>query len=342
MQAVFMVGEQRSGSNLLRLILNESDAVTSPHPPHILQRLMPVTTDQPQLGKQKNFKQLIDGVCRMVETNPVAWEGLHLDRDDIYRRCRDKSLIAIYGAIMDSHAEARGASIWVCKSLQNIRWAQQLDVYFGATKYIYLYRDPRDVALSFMKAVVGEKHPYFIARQWDELQQLCLAQAARLPAERFHMVSYEQLTGQPEETVAGLCEFLGIGFNDKMLDFHTSREASRAADSSALWENVSNPIMQGNSRKFETDMAEEDLAIIEAITADTMGRLGYEPLNADAGARQFSEEEIQAFAEQNEQARQAVLARTEKEDIERRQRQNQVVQEIADFVQNLKSARHVA
>jgi hypothetical protein len=342
MQAVFMVGEQRSGSNLLRLILNESGDITSPHPPHILQRLMPITENQPLLGKQKNFKKLIDGVCRMVETNPVAWTGLKLDREDIYRRCRQKSLVAIFGAVMDSHAESQGARIWVCKSLQNIRWAEQLDAYFGFTKYIYLYRDPRDVALSFMKAVVGEKHPYFIARQWDELQRLCLQQARALPADRFHMVSYEQLTTRPEATVTELCRFLDIEFNEKMLEFHTSREASRAADSSALWKNVSTPIMSGNSRKFETAMAAEDLAIIEAIAADTMAQLGYDLLNKDAASRRFSDAEIAAFGERNEKAKQEVLAHTEKEDIERRQRQNQVVAEIAGFVKSLGSGQKVA
>ena len=42
MQAIFMVGEQRSGSNLLRVILNESKNIAAPHPPHILQRMMPL------------------------------------------------------------------------------------------------------------------------------------------------------------------------------------------------------------------------------------------------------------------------------------------------------------
>ncbi len=42
MDALFMVGEQRSGSNLLRIMLGQADEIAAPHPPHILQRMMPL------------------------------------------------------------------------------------------------------------------------------------------------------------------------------------------------------------------------------------------------------------------------------------------------------------
>ena len=87
MQAVFMVGEQRSGSNLLRLILNESDEVAAPHPPHILQRMMPLVKAYGDLNNEANFAKLIDNVCTLVELNPVPWEMDKLDRIDIRKRC---------------------------------------------------------------------------------------------------------------------------------------------------------------------------------------------------------------------------------------------------------------
>ena len=40
--AIFMIWIQRSGSNLLRLMLNELPEIAAPHPPHILQRMMPL------------------------------------------------------------------------------------------------------------------------------------------------------------------------------------------------------------------------------------------------------------------------------------------------------------
>ena len=57
MQAIFMVGEQRSGSNLLRLILNESSNIAAPHPPHILQRMMPLLPAYGNLNNNKSSKR---------------------------------------------------------------------------------------------------------------------------------------------------------------------------------------------------------------------------------------------------------------------------------------------
>ena len=66
MQSIFMVGEQRSGSNLLRLILNESKDIAGPHPPHILQRFVPLLPIYGELNKPETFNRLVDDVCRLV------------------------------------------------------------------------------------------------------------------------------------------------------------------------------------------------------------------------------------------------------------------------------------
>ena len=84
MQSILMVGEQRSGSNLLRLILNSSTDVVAPHPPHILQNLMPLMPDYGNLAEQGTMRRLVDDVCRLVEHNPVAWDGIkRFDRDEV-------------------------------------------------------------------------------------------------------------------------------------------------------------------------------------------------------------------------------------------------------------------
>lgn len=342
MNAVFMVGEQRSGSNLLRLILNESSEIAGPHPPHILQRLMPVV-DQKDLTSDIIFRELIEHVCQLVEANPVQWEGIHFDRDDIFERCRENSLIAIFGAIMDVYAEVHNASSWICKSLQNIRWADQLDAYFENSKYIYLYRDPRDVTLSFMKAVVGEKHPYLIAEQWNELQILCMTHGEILPKERFLGVCYEDLISEPEYVIKNLCQFLNIDYQESMLVFHESKEASRAASSSKLWENVAQPIMKKNSNKFLKEMDDMEIKIIESIAGNTMDKLGYERFKINRGYElKFSQSDIERFRVENESHKHAVIKKTDPEDVNRRNRQDSVIQAITAFSEGIKTQNKVA
>jgi hypothetical protein len=327
-----MVGEQRSGSNLLRLILNQSKELVAPHPPHILQRLMPLMPLYGDLEEDNAFSRLVDDVCRLIETNPVPWAGVELDRQDVSARCRRRSLVAVYGAVMEICAEAHGARGSVCKSMQNIRWAQELDDYFPEPKYIYLYRDPRDVALSFTKAVIGEKHPYFIAQQWAELQRLCLKERERIGSDRFFSLRYEALIDRPRDLVDALCEFLNIEFHEEMLCFHQSREASRTAVASQLWQNLDRPIMGSNSRKFLTEMSEEDIRVVESLAGDVMDQLGYERIYVNSGMEnRYSAEMIDRFKAVNENRKREIAARTDAEDLERRRLQTQVLEEIRSY-----------
>ena len=155
---IFMIGTQRSGSNLFRLMLNQLPDDAAPHPPHILIRMMPLVASYGDLADPENLALLVDDACRLVEANPVEWDGVKLDRADIARRCDRHDLFAVMAAIYDALSERWGKTSWCCKSLGNVKYADQLADRFPEAKFIYLYRDGRDVALSFTKAIEGEKH----------------------------------------------------------------------------------------------------------------------------------------------------------------------------------------
>ena len=328
--AIFMIGIQRSGSNLLRLMLNELPEIAAPHPPHILQRMMPLVPRYGDLASDKAFSLLVDDVCRLVETNPVPWEGVKLDRKDVAARCRARSLVAVFGAVYDVMAQTWGAKTWCCKSLANIYYLPEIEEYFSDAKYIYLYRDGRDVAVSFSKAVVGEKHFYHIAKEWNEAQQLALSFRKRVPSKRFFNLSYEELTTDTERAIRSLCAFLGVEYKASMLEFHKSAEAKRAASASNLWENVTNPLMRNNSRKFLKEARQNDIRIFESVAGDSMDVLGYERLFAKKGEElRFSHDEIRGFDAENKRLKEVVRERTDPEDLERRKRQESVIKEIS-------------
>jgi hypothetical protein len=290
---------------------------------------MPLRPLYGDLEEPSAFAMLVDDVCRLVELNPVPWENItRFDRTDIARRCRKPSLIAVFGAVMDVYAEVNGKHKWLCKSMTNIRYAKELEAYFGNPKYIYLYRDGRDVALSFMKAVIGDKHPYVIAQKWAELQRLCLSEREQAP-ERVFSICYEELTSDPETVLRGLCAFLGIRFKEAMLSCHLSPEAHRTAQSSSLWANLTRPIMRHNTKKFLQELSEEDIRIIESVASDCLDALGYERVYVQPGQEiHFEDDEVAAFQAQNRTLLQHHLAVADPDDLERRQRQQQVLDEV--------------
>jgi LPS sulfotransferase NodH len=330
---VFMIGTQRSGSNLLRLMLNQLPNIAAPHPPHVLHRMQPLLPVYGDLNEERNFARLVDDVCRLVELNPVPWEGVTLDRAKVAATCRARSLVAVFGAVYQALADHKGAQTWLCKSMQNTLFLPEIEAYFPDAQYIYLYRDGRDVAVSFRKAVVGEKHFYHIANEWAATQRLAIAHRKIVPAARFANVSYEELTAAPAATMQRLCAFLGAEYHPSMLEFHTSDEAKRAADSSALWGNVVKPVMADNTRKFLREATEEDIRVFESVAGDVLDDLGYERAFVRRGEeRRFSAEDIRGFDETNARIKRDVMAGVDQEDMKRRDQQSGLLAEIKQRV----------
>lgn len=331
MMPIFMIGTQRSGSNLLRLMLNQLPEIAAPHPPHILQRMTPLIPGYGDLSIDKNFIQLIEDTCRLVELNPVPWHGVVLDRAGLFRRCRERSLLSVYEAVYDVCAEVKGARTWCCKSLANINYVSQIEAYFGEPRYIYLYRDGRDVALSFQKAVVGEKHVYSIAKEWRATQELALMIEREIEPSRFLRVSYEDLTGKPRRTAEGICNFLGVPFRESMMEFHRSDEAKRAASSSDLWVNVTHPVMGNNSCKFLRESSEQDIRIFESVTGSVLDRLGYDRIYAKKGQEMvLTRDEITLFELINKKMKEEMHRAADPADIARRDQQMAFIQRIKD------------
>lgn len=327
--SILMIGTQRSGSNLMRLMLNQIPTIEAPHPPHILQRLMPLLPAYEDLSDTATFCQLVDDVCRLIELNPVPWEGVVLDRDDIAARCTQNSLVAVFSAVYDVLAETRGAQTWCCKSLSNVHYVREIDEYLPKAKYLYLYRDGRDVAVSFKKAVVGQKHFYHIAQEWAKAQRAALEMRKKFDKSQFFSISYESLTGDTEESLKALCKFLEVEYQSSMISFHQSSEAKNTASSSSLWNNVTKPIMNQNTKKFLKQATEEEVKIFELVAGDVLDALGYERTQTSPNdVANFSAEEIAKFDAENQRLKAEKKETMDAEDRARRERQAALLKEI--------------
>jgi hypothetical protein len=325
---VQMIGTQRSGSNLLRLMLNQLEEVSAPHPPHILERFFPLLPAYNNLNHPENFALLVEDVCKLIEYNPVPWTGLTPDPVAVIQRCRQPLLTEIFRVLYEMRAESENARIWICKSLVNIRFADQLEENGVRPLYIHLYRDGRDVALSFKKAIVGEKHIYHIALQWKEEQEASLLLAEKLGSKRVLTVSYENLLHAPEKELRKICSFIGTHYNLNTLDYYHSEESHKTALSGVMWENVEKPVIADNYNKFKKELPSEDILLFEQVAGDTLQKLGYELSFPDSGKHSYSTREIIEFNELNKKLKQEARLKQKPEDLEKRKRQEMLLQSI--------------
>jgi hypothetical protein len=325
---VQMIGTQRSGSNLLRLMLNQLEGVSAPHPPHILERFFPLLPTYGDLSIPGNFTQLVEDVCKLIEFNPVPWTGLELNAQAIIARCKLPLLTEVFRVIYEMRAESEHAGIWICKSMVNIRFADQLEENGMNPLYIHLYRDGRDVALSFKKAIVGEKHIYHIAKQWKEEQDASLELAAKIGSSRILKVRYEDLLHHPVKELKKICSFIGAEYNPVAMDYYHSEESHKTALSGVMWENVEKPVIANNFNKFKKELSPEDILLFEQVAGDTLEKLGYQRTFPNNGIHIFTSEEIKSFNELNTKLKKEARLKQKPGDIEKRRKQEKLLHEI--------------
>lgn len=318
---VLIIGTQRSGSNLLRIMLNQLREIDAPHPPHILQVFFPLIEMYGDLNDDVNFRTLINDLINFTEANPVKWQHVNFNTDRIFERCNKRSLIEIYKALYELKAEVKGANYWCCKSMANVHYVPVIENEMQPF-YIHLIRDGRDVAASFQSAVVGEKHVYFIAKQWKKEQDLSFEIAKRYNG-RTAVLYFEKFIDDPEKALTPILNKLHLKWNSSMLNFYKSEEAVITAAAGRMRKNVIRPVDSSNKKHFSEKLSKEEIEIFESVAGDTLLKFGYE-INNEPGGRIFTKEEIDFFEQEN-QRQKSEIRKLLVDDIAVRQPQENVL-----------------
>ena len=327
--AIQFIGTQRSGSNLLRVMLNQLPEISAPHPPHILKTFFPLMPRYGDIKNVDNFNLLVSDICEWVENNPVPWENFELNPREIAALCKSRTLIEVFRSIYEKKAGSDGAKYWCCKSMESIYYAKEIESSGIHPFYIYLYRDGRDVALSFKKAVVGPKHTYNLASKWNAEQAMSLNFLAGLPSNRFISIRYEDLISRPRELINTICDKLDIPFSEKVFDFFKSKESENTANSGFMWKNVAVPIISNNFNKFEKEFSNKDLLLFEMIAGEMLHKLGYHTkFWPRIFNRNFTNDEIQEFNLLDRQLREEALINADEIELSKRKPQESILLKI--------------
>jgi hypothetical protein len=272
---IFIIGTERSGSNLLRLILHAHSRIAVPHPPHLVRYFAPLMPSYGDLRSDRAFALFTRDVVQLLETHIHPWE-VKIDVEELRRTAR-RDLLGVYVALYEQYRRALGKARWACKSTFMIDQVGPLLDRIPDAQLIFLVRDPRDVAASSKKSVFSTFHPHRTALLWREQQEKGLDLLQALPAGTIHLLRYEDLVREPEAAVRSLCAFLEEDFEPAMLRHFEGEEARRTAALAESWENTSRPVNGASVGRFGKDMSPREVQLVESVAAGAMARLGYLP-----------------------------------------------------------------
>jgi len=332
-KAIQFIGTQRSGSNLLRLILNQFEQVSAPHPPHILRTFIPLINYYGNLDDRDNFEPLVADVCEYVNNNIVSWSNVVYTPDIVLKRCTKNNIFEIFKVIYEIKAEFDHASIWCCKSTFNANYITDLEKHDIKPIYIHLYRDGRDVAASFRKAIIGPKHIYHIANEWKNDQQAARKVLNIVGEARVVSVKYEELIKEPELVLSEISKKLGLKYNPKILSFYNSEESFNTASAGKMWENLTKPIIHNHFGMYRKELSDEDILLFDRIAGDELYSLGYNNTWTDRsnGTPLFTQDQILEFNRSNDEMKLKARNNASAEELERRKKQEAVLRNIKEL-----------
>ena len=232
---------------------------------------------------------------------------------------------AVFDYIMSTYAMANDKRTWICKSMGMSEFHAVLLNFYGPgrLRYIYLVRDPRDVAMSFMKTPVGDCHYHAIVSKWCRLQKLVIPIMEQMPA-IIKEVRYEALLKDKQAVLADLYEFIGARRAGNLLRLGSvlamesqeqqtekakgGAEALKAAVLSYQFRNL----VRGESfarlqmakwLKGTDPLSTEEIQLIESVAHETMTALDYKLhlINDENPPTEFSPADLDEFKRLNDE-----------------------------------------
>jgi hypothetical protein len=249
---IFIVGVSRSGTTLMRYILNQSDQIAISRENHFLGHLL---SSEGMRHKIRQFGDLHEdaNVQRLVDflysgyseksswlrrsSSHWRWVTRQIDKEIFLQKIleSDRSERALFATMMDLFAERRGKVIKGEKTPAHFQYAETLMDWFPNAKIIHMMRDPRGIFVSELhrRQKEARSFPYrqlkrvpalmklFILLQitltWAASARSASTNLAKYPG-RYTIQRFEDLVRHPEEQVSGLCVYLGVPFQEKMLE----------------------------------------------------------------------------------------------------------------------------
>lgn len=294
---IFIVGTERSGSNLLRVILNSHGGIVVPHPPHIVRYFRPLEASYGDLARDEVFARFVRDVIRLVRLHAYPWD-VPLDPNRVVSRAYPRDAFGVAAELYEQYRESVGRSRWACKSTFMVDHGLEIVRRFADPRIVLLVRDPRDVAVSSRESIFSTYHPYNTAKLWRHQQARGLELVRRLPSTNIAVVRYEELVTDTSAAVRRLCEFLGEAFEPRMLEYFRTDEARKSASLSASWSNTERPPRPDRVARYRELLRAEEVRWVEVVARAEMRAFGYEPVHSDSelDAVEFSPTLLRRFA----------------------------------------------
>jgi len=226
---LFVVGCGRSGTTLLRMMLNMHPELAIPEESHVLYQVARLRsigrwpkTSSPDFGER---------FLAHVESSPFManWE---LEPGALRKRIESKAargfgqlLLCMY----EEYLAKAGKPRWGDKTPMHVQYMWIIRRFFPTARFVHVLRDPRDVAQSVAAKPWGPRHLNHAGHYWKWLVLSGMISGRMLGPRHYLEIRFEDLVREPESILRKITEFAGLEYTDQLLQYHQSQAASEYA-----------------------------------------------------------------------------------------------------------------
>ncbi len=284
---IFVVGNPRSGTTLLRLVLTSHSQISIPPESEFIVRLFP------KYGHIKLFdesaayhlrRDLGGGILDLAEQWEVPLEDLVGD----LRRHFGKTYAQVCSSIYRAYQVAKGLEpkrLWGDKNNAYGNYLDVLTYLYPTARFVHIVRDGRAVLNSYRLLDVPAGQRYAprlpkdvrdVAFHWTDTVGRIDRHLTRYASGRHVTVRYENIISDFESEIGRLCAFLGLEYETEMQDFYKRNAENNLEPRKYSWkENTFRPIDAKRGDAWRDSLDASEAAEFEAEAASTLRRYGY-------------------------------------------------------------------
>ncbi len=270
----FIVGFQRSGTTLLRLMLDNHPELAVP-----LDTVGLWARYESRLGEYGSMED--DAGCRRLITDLLAEERIQLweaplTAETVLAHRRRPGYAGIMEAFHLAYAAHHGKRAWGDKDPGNMERIDQLSRWFPECRIIHIIRDGRDACLSQTKQDFGFDDLFECAVAWREQVEWVRRIGGILGPARYAEVRYEDLVAQPETELRRVCAFLEVAWQPAMLQYHRDVKRSVPDSKRHIWPMLDQPPRKDNAGRWKKELTRGERIGFEKRAWSMLSTMGYE------------------------------------------------------------------
>lgn len=287
---IFIIGNRRSGTTMLRLMLASHPNIGIPPEGGFIIELGWI------FGRTKSFNKshYASFVEKFFELdNAQDWELNKKDLLNLLELQKPITYSEVIQIVYHQYLKQKfpGKRRWGDKTTFYLDFTSTINKFFPSAKFIHIIRDGRDIACSYRKLNHLTHDIRKIALEWTTNIKTAKKAGRFLGKKRYVEIKYENLVNNPEIELKRICSFLNEDYSKEMLDFwKKNKEKKLEPERHMGWKELTiKPVVLNLVGRFKAELSASDIHLFEVISGNTLTSLGYNLITEQKKMENFIE-----------------------------------------------------